>query len=153
MTSTFKPPSIDRLAEVDTANCEYKNGVIEIEGVVSPSSQGGWPRCEDYDVHCFSFSAWRYPGQPVVNKELTILRPVVPSADWFSEFPKLSIHRIRVIVSTDESRAIFADKATQKADTEGLTNIADDLAKPFVIKTERFGDLTLDRSIDWFEGK
>lgn len=153
MTSTFKPPSIDRLTEVESADCEYREGVVEIEGVVSPSSQGGWPHSDDYDVHCFSFSAWRYPGQPVVNKELTILRPVAPDADWFSEYPKLSIHRIRVMVSTDESRAIFAGKATQKADTEGLTDIAEELAKPVVIKTERFGDLTLDRSIDWFEGE
>jgi hypothetical protein len=153
MTSTFKPPSIDRLAEVDRADCEYKNAVVEIEGVVSPSSQGGWPHSDDYEVHCFCFAAWRYPGQPVVNKKLTILRAVAPDADWFSEYPKLSFHRIRVMVSTDESRAIFAEKATQDADTEGLTDIAEELAKPVVITTARFGDLTLDRSINWFEGK
>ena len=153
MASTFKPPSIDRLTEVESADCEYKEGIVEIEGVVSPSSQCGWPHSDEYDVHCFRFSAWRYPGQPVANKELTILRPVAPDADWFSEYPILSIHRIRVMVSTDESRAIFAGKATQKADPEGLTDIAQELAKPVVITTERFGDLTLDRSIDWFEGE
>ena len=153
MSSTFKPPSINRLTEVESADCEYKEGVVEIEGIVSPSSQGGWPHSDDYEVHCFSFSAWRYPGQPIVNKDLTILRPVAPDADWFSEYPKLSIHRIRVMVSKDESRAIFAGKAKSKAATEGLTDIAEILAKPVVLTTERFGDLTLDRSIDWFEGE
>ncbi|WP_345681677.1 DUF2262 domain-containing protein [Novipirellula caenicola] len=153
MTSTFKPPRIDRLTEVDSADCEYKQGVVEIEGVVSPSGQGGWSHSDDYDVHCFSFSAWRYPGQPIVSKDLTILRPVAPDADWFSEYPKLSIRRIRVMVATDESRAIFAGKATQMADKEVLVDMAKELAKPVVITTERFGDLTLNRSIDRFEGE
>ena len=153
VASTYKPPSIDRLTEVDSADCEYGEGVVEIEGVVSPSSQGGWPRSNDYDVHCFSFSAWRYPEQPITNNALTILRAVDPEKDWFSEYSKLSIHRIRVLISTDESRAILAGKATQEAATEGLTDIARELARPVIISTERFGELTLDRSIDWFEGE
>jgi hypothetical protein len=56
-------------------------------------------------------------------------------------------------VSTDETRAILAERAPQEADTEGLTDIADKLAQPVVITTARFGDLTLDRSIGWFEGE
>lgn len=150
--STFKPPSLDCLAEVDSADCEYREGVVEVEGIVSPSSQGGWPDSDDYSVHCFSFTAWRYPAGQVVSKELTILRPVDPDADWFSEFPELSIHRIRVLMSADESRAIFASKSTYEAEADQLTEIAEELVKPVVINTERFGDLTLDRSIGWFEG-
>ncbi len=152
MASAFKPPSIDRLVEVESADCEYRQGIIEIEGVVSPSSQCGWPHNEDYDVHCFRFAVWRYPGQPTMKEEITILRPVAPESDWFSEYPKLSIHRIRVMVSTDESRAIFAARAPQEADPEGLSVAVEELAKPRVITTERFGHITLNRSIGWFEG-
>lgn len=151
--SNFRPPSIDRLSEVDTADCEYKSGIVEIEGIISPVSQGGWPHSDEYEVHFFSFSAWRFPGQSLVNKELTILRPVAPETDYFSEFPKLSFHRIRVMISTDETRAIFAGKAAQPADTRGLDEVANELSKPVVMKSERFGNLTLDRSIGWFEAK
>ncbi|MEQ8789952.1 MAG: DUF2262 domain-containing protein [Pirellulaceae bacterium] len=153
MTSTFKPPSMDRLAEVESANCEYNDGVVEIEGVVSPSSQGGWPHSDDYDVHCFSFSAWRRPGQPIVENELTILRPVDPEGDWFSEFPELSIHRIKVLLSVDATRAIFAGKATGGPKMTELVEVAMKLAAPVIVETERFGDLTLDRSLGWFEGE
>jgi len=153
VSSNFNPPSVDRLSEVELGGCEYKEEVIEIEGVVSPSSQGGWPHSKDYDVHCFSFSAWRRPRQPVISNELTILRPVDPDSDWLSEFPKLSIHRIKVLLSTDETRAIFAGNGTREAERDQLVEVAEELAKRVVINTERFGELTLDRSIDWFEGR
>jgi len=108
--SNFKPPSADRLADVDSADCEYQKNVVEIEGVVSPSSQGGWGRTDDYKVHCFSFPAWRH-------------------------------------------RAVFAGKSQSAVDPSQLQEIAEELAKPVVINTQRFGDLTLDRSIQWFEGE
>lgn len=151
--SSFHPPSEDQLANVDSADCEYGKTVVEIEGVVSPSSQGGWPHSDDYDVHCFSLSAWRYPGKPIVNTELTVLRPVDSGGDWFSEYPKLSLHRIRVLLSVDKTRAVFAGKFNETPDRTLLEEIAEELSKPVVINTQRFGDLTLDRSIDWFEGE
>jgi len=153
VTPIFKPPSIDRLIEVDLADCQYKSGIFEIEGIVSPSSQSASARSDDYDVHFFSFSAWRYPGQPLVNRKLIILRPVNPTSDSFSEYPKLSIHRLRVMISMDESRAILARNSTQKPDTNGLIGIAEELKNPVIVYTERFGDLALDRSVSWFEGE
>ncbi|MCL4853078.1 MAG: DUF2262 domain-containing protein, partial [Bryobacteraceae bacterium] len=95
----------------------------------------------------------RFPGQPVVRKRLTILRPVDPDGDWFSEYPKLSIHRIKVLVSTDETRAIYAGKSAHEADSNQLADVAEELATPVMIRTQRFGNLTLDRSVDWFEGE
>ena len=153
MASRFKPPSIDRLAEVDQAECTYQNKVVEIEGIVSPSGQSGSSRSDDYHVHCFSFSAWRRPGQAVVNANLTILRPVDPEGDWFTEYPKPSIHRIKVLLSSDKTRAIFAGESAQEADTSQLSEVGDQLAQPIVIRTERFGDLILDQSVGWFEGE
>jgi len=152
MASRFVSPGVDRLTEVDRADCEYNPSVVEIEGVVSPSDQGGWPHSDAYAVHCFSFSAWRRLRQPLIKNELTILRPVDPDGDWFFEYPKLTVHRIRVLLSTDDSRAIFAGKSKDVADTKGLLVVIEELKKPVIIATERFGDLTLDRSIGWFEG-
>jgi len=153
VSSTFKPPSIERLDEVDVADCKYNDGLVEIEGVVSPSSQGGWPHSGEYSVHCFSFSAWRRPGQELSQKKLTVLRPVPKEGDWFSEYPKLSLQRIMVLLSTDETRAIFAGTSSAKPDPSQLVEIAEELSNPVIIHTEEFGELTLDRSIGWFEGE
>lgn len=152
-SSTFKPLPIDRLTEIDSSDCEYVTEVVEIEGVVSPGSQGGWSHSDGYDIHHFTFTAWRRPGDPVVRKELTILRPVDPEADFFSEYPNLSIHRIKVLLSTDETSAIFAGKSTQPRNAIQLMKVVEELRKPVIIPTTRFGDLTLDRSIGWFEGE
>lgn len=153
MSSKFKAPSIDRLKEVDRADCEYAADLVEIEGVVSQSAQGGWPHSDEYSVHCIDFSAWRRPGQPMVSKKLSVLRPVDPEGDWFSAYPNLSIHRIQVLLSKDESRAIFAAKSRQQPDTSGLSAVVEELQKPVVVKSQRFGLLTLDRSIGWFTGE
>ena len=152
-STSFIPPSNDQLANVDSADCEYDETIVEIEGVVSPSSQGGWPHSDDFAVHCFRFSAWRYPGKPVLKTELTVLRPVASGGDWFSEYPKLSLHRIKVLLSKDKTRAVFSGRSDTNVDDKLLKEIAEELSEPVVIETQRFGDLTLDRSIDWFEGE
>lgn len=87
-----------------------------------------------------------------MNRELLILRPVAADADWFSAFPELSIHRIKLLLSKDETRAVFASLSNEKVNDEELLAIAKELQKPVVISTPRFGELTLDRSIGWFEG-
>jgi hypothetical protein len=74
------------------------------------------------------------------------------NGDWFAAYPKLSIHRIQVLLSIDETRAIFVGKSSHEADLRQLTDVAAELGTTVVVKTERFGHLTLDRSIDWFEG-
>lgn len=153
MASDFNPPSIERLPEVDKADCEYQESVIEIEGVVSPASQGGWPHPDGYKVHCICFSAWRIPGHALNHTELTILRPVDPDTDYYSEYPKLSIHRIQVLLSTDETRAIFASVSPHKADPSQLKEVVTELKNPVILETKRFGELTLNRSINWFEGE
>lgn len=153
MSRAFIPPSDEKLHEVDVAKCEYSSTVVEIEGLVSPASQGGWPRSKEYSVHTFTFAAWRYPGGPLQRRDLTILRPVAPDSKWTSDFPSLSIHRIRVRLSTDESRAVFAGNAAEVADQHSLAAVAKELAQPVVIATDRFGNLTLDRSLNMFEGE
>ena len=152
VTSKFNPPSIDCLAEVDVADCEYSESVIEIEGVVSPQSQGAVHR-KDYHVHMFEFAAWRRPGQPLIEQELTIFRPVDPAGNWVSEYPKLNICRIRVLMSLDQTRAIFAGVSEEETDQNQLVTIAEELSKPVVVSTERLGEFALDRSNNSFSGK
>jgi len=153
LTPKFKPPSVDNLASVDVADCKYGSELSEIDGVVSFGGQGGWPATDDYEVHSFGFAAWRCVGQPVTERELTILRPVAEDGDWFSEFPEGTIHRIRVLLSVDESRAVFADTIARDIDDAELKSIATELRKPVTVKTARFGLLLLNRGINLFEGK
>lgn len=153
MPESFSPPGIKSLANIDTADASYESQCVVIDGVVSPSSQGGWSGENDgYEVHCFSFAAWRRPGEPIVKRDLTILRPVPPDGDYWGDFPKHSIQRISVLLSTDGMRAVFEKALPLDSPDEELQHIADELQKPVVIPTERFGDLVLDRSLSWFEG-
>jgi len=152
----FTPPSLDRLHEVDQAAtaADFQEGILEIEGVVSPESQGGWHLEKlGCGVHCFSFSAWRRPGQELNQQALTILRPVDPAGGWFDEFDGLTLHRIKVLLYKDQSRAVFAGYSDQAVDTRHLEDIAAELKRPVYLETERFGTLTLDRRLGWFEGE
>jgi hypothetical protein len=147
----FKPPATELLSSVGAANCEYSSTLAEVIGVVSLSSQGGWPKCDDYDVHCFELAAWRHAGQPIVNHALTILRAVGNVGESFSDFEMGAVHRIQVLLSEDLTRAIFSKSIDSPADPE-LEAIAVQLKQPVIVHTERFGPLTLDRRINWFEG-
>jgi hypothetical protein len=153
MASSFNPPSDDRLAEVDRADCEYNNKCVEIQGVVSPSGQGGWPRTREYKVHCFSLAAWRRIAQPIVNRTLTILQPVAVDSEDYSAFPACSIHRIRILLSKDETRGIFASELSLDGTDAELIAISQELQRPVVMATSRFGELNLDREIERFEGE
>lgn len=152
MVREFRPPPVNDLAKVDVAGCQYSPDVVEIMGVVSHSSQGGWPRCDDYEVHCFELAAWRRVGSPLAKAPLTILRPVSSVGGAFKDYQKGSIHGFQVKLSSDESRAVFVKPMKPVSDSE-LEALAVELAKPIVVHTERFGPLTLDRRVNWFEGQ
>ncbi|MEM7477362.1 MAG: DUF2262 domain-containing protein [Planctomycetota bacterium] len=154
MPATFVPPSITLLTDIDDADDSYGNESIVIDGVVSPSGQGGWPGGnDDYEVHCFSFSAWKKLDEPTIQRELTILRPVPPEADYWDDFPKHSIQRIRVFLSGDEFRAVLEEPLPLDAPAPELEAIAQELQNPVIFPTEVFGDLFLNRSVNWFEGE
>lgn len=92
---------------MDTAEgVQYQSNAVIIEGVISPRSQGGWPHD---DVHCFFFGGWQLQGGAVVQRELTLLRPVPKFSAGhkvFDELPEYSLQRMRVLLSSDDSRAI-----------------------------------------------
>jgi len=125
-----------------------------IEGVVSPSSQGGWFGHNDaYEVHCFALAAWRKGDGPVVDKELTVLRAVPQGHDYFDDFQACSVHKLSVMLAPGETRAVFEKSLPLDSPSQELTLLAEQLRKPVIVSTELFGDLVLDRSVDWFEGE
>jgi hypothetical protein len=148
----FKPPAFDALTAVDSADCAYASELSEITGVVSLSGQGGWPKCDEYEVHCFEFAAWRRTDGSLINKPLTILRPVRNVGKAFDDFELATVHQIRVLLSADQSRAVFAKRIGSQIDPD-LEEIGRRMKEPVVVQTARFGPLTLDRRIDWFDGQ
>ncbi len=154
MVQSFAAPNIESLADVDVANVPYESTSIELEGVVSPRSQGGWPgKDEKFEVHSFELAAWRIPGQPIMERDLLLLRPVRLHAKYFSDYPAYTVHRMKVLLSEDHTRAVLEKPLPLTKADDQLVAIAGELQKPVVINTKSFGKLVLDRKLDWFEGK
>jgi hypothetical protein len=158
MTLPFKPPPTESLASVDSAdNVEYETECRIIEGVIAPGGSGWAGREPSYDVHCFSFAAWRFPGQALVGRELVLFRPVPPSAEgvrgasMFGVFPDYSIQRYSALLSKDHRRAVV-ERVLAVADDPALRQIAERLREPVVVFTEQFGPLVLNPLTRRFEG-
>jgi hypothetical protein len=157
MLKSFHPPEVSSLVEIDICKGVTYSGESEIiEGVVSPESQGvtfgaGKGR---FKVHILQLAAWRRSAEPVVAKELIILR-AVPNEykDCFDDFPKLSVQRFRVLISTDRERSVLEEVLAVEAIDAELQAIAEDLKTPIVVATQQFGDLTLNRRTNSFEGR
>ncbi|MFO0941945.1 MAG: hypothetical protein U0930_14435, partial [Pirellulales bacterium] len=150
MAANFQLPNVNQLEEVDLIGTVYQPGLVEIEGVVSPCEQFGWEHPKGYEVHCFTLAAWRMVGSRIKISRLTVLRPLAPESDWFSEYAPLSIHRIVVTLSEDNNRAIFANKPVASVNEVGLAEIAQELEQVIVIHHDQFGELLFDPSMDWF---
>jgi hypothetical protein len=153
MTPQFQPPPLDQLATVDIAECEYGTELTEVVALVEWGGQGGWPATENYDVHCLTLAAWRIGDQPVVQQEMTVLRPVQPGGIFDGRFPEGSVHRFRLLLALDKSRAVFADCVEGDLNDRELKTIAAELKKPVTIQHARFGTLKLRRDLKQFEGK
>jgi hypothetical protein len=154
MRDSHAPGSISWAVSTDRAGVAYADACVVIQGIVSPSGQGGWfPDKSGYMVHCFEFAAWRRLGGPIIKHDLTILRPIRRDADWRTAFPEYTVHRISVLLATDERRAAF-EKSLPFEGTDGeLIAFGNELRKPVVVSTAVLGDLVLDRGIGWFEGE
>lgn len=153
MVKDFKPPAFEQLASVDTADCEYATELAEITGLVSLAHPSYWSHANGFEVICFKFSAWRGIDQILVQTPLTILRPVQKVGKEFYDFEKGSIHRIQVILSTGQTRAVLARWIGPAMDTQ-LEEIGQRLKEEnVVVQTERFGPLTRDWKLNCFNGQ
>jgi hypothetical protein len=133
-----------------------------IDGVVSPRARASWtcwPQA-DYQVHSFSVAAWHAPGEPLVERELAVLWPVPYWLDgrfWLDaaaeRLPTYAIHRLRVLMSRDRTRAVLDAILPLEAPDQDLIRCANRLREPVVVPTELLGDLVLNRHLGQFWGK
>jgi len=100
-------------------------------------------------------------GRATVDRELTLLRPVPPAIlsgkkrddNIFDRCPAYSVQQLSVLLSKDQTRAVVEKILTSEGPDQELLSFAEALRKPVVICTEHFGNLSLSREFDWFEGK
>ena len=157
MSSSFKQLARDELIKVETAKgVSYEEECRVIEGIVAPGQQSG----SGPDVHFFTFADWRFPGGPLVGRELTLLRRVPPLPDGrsfdskhFEAFPDYSIQRFSVLLSEDHRRAVVEKVLTADQRDQTLRQLSERLQEPVIVSTHRFGDLVLNRELHWFDGK
>ncbi|MCO6046682.1 DUF2262 domain-containing protein [Aeoliella sp. ICT_H6.2] len=159
MPTPYHPPGIESLSEIDMADVTYQDQSVIICGLVSLEPQAGSNGTNDsYMVHSLSFAAWHRPGEPIVERELDVFRAVPKGeeffdTDCFEDFPELSIQKFRVLLSEDETRAVFEQAfLMDDKDDEALIAVREELKKPVVVSTKLFGDLVLNRQVEWFEG-
>ena len=131
----------------------------EITGVVCPSGVGGsLDGGEELQTLLFTFEPWRDAEGRIHEGKLTV-RNQVTGADLDKFRERVSAYQvIRLLVRIGEDdafdcpQAVLVDLIDAKVVDGDLQQIADGLKKPLSISTKRFGKLTLDRSIGWYEG-
>lgn len=147
----YFPNSDKIISDIDVSGSEYKSGLFEIEGIISPESQGGYP-CDGYSVHMFKLAFWKKIEEAKVNQELLVLRGVNKN-NYFDDLKPYSAVKINVFLSQSEQRSVLESGEILNIENSSLTHEATELAKPIVFKTTHFGDLEYDKSINWFRGK
>lgn len=131
----------------------YGGDFVVIQGLVSPESQCSWTGEDGYDTHCFTLAAWRLVGEPVVTRELYVQRPIRKGSGWPGVFEKHTVHRMEVLLSKDHTRAAFSRRLKMTEPDQELADVALELLQTVVLATDEFGEFTLDRSFNRFEGR
>lgn len=134
--------------------------LVDVLGVLSASGvAGGWSRGDTLWTLLFSFASWRIAGGPLRTQELTVRRKVrEKEIDKYRKLIKPDVvTRIRARV-VEESvfgrpeallvKVVGRDKSDAELNAE-VTR----LQQPVTIEDKTFGTFTLDRIVDWYEGK
>ena len=145
MIESLNRISKEQLLNIDSAKPEYSNEIVEIEGIVSPESQGGYSK-NDHSVHMFNLSVWNETEKgKLIEEKLLILRPVDSSINYFKDVPKYAIVNISVYLSRRKNRAIFIQgKLIQEPKNQRLKPLVNELKKPIERQSNYFGKLTLE---------
>lgn len=129
--------------------------IEDVIGLVDPSGRAGWPEHGNQWTLSFSFHSWRIPPGPMKTRPLSVrLTSSRQDHDELWELvPSYSVVRIRARV-VEES--VFGTSEAQLVEYLGLASDAElvqaaiDLKKPVIQWDPQFGELTLDRRINWY---
>ncbi|MEL6705114.1 MAG: DUF2262 domain-containing protein [Bacteroidota bacterium] len=154
MRAAYHPPGLANLTDVDVSGATYSAEPATVQGLVSMRSQGAGVH-DGYLVHLFTLVAWRRVDGPLVERALTVLRPVPTGHPWIADVPPGGQVRITLLLSDDATRAVFLDDLGlgdrfEHADDD-LLDLAERLRAPQTMETARFGMLTEDQQLGWME--
>ncbi len=154
MPDGFEQPSLEVLRTIDLAESEYDLEIFEIEGVVSLTSQGGWPCCDDdYEIHNFALAAWSHTRDTGLESDLLVLRRVPQGADYFSDFPAGRVMRMKVLLAKSKKRAILVEVTDSQIENSELVDFAESKKPPEFLQTTDFGRLNFDPQRNTYFGK
>ncbi len=124
-----------------------------IEGIVSPKSQSIYKFREKITIHSFSLEVWQPVGGACNETNLSIVRTLPFNADEFDKFPKYAILKLKVFMTPSKERVLLDTVLPMDVKNKELERLVEILEKPVIVSTELFGDLTLDKRFDIFEGE
>ncbi len=129
------------------------------ETVVRGVVEAGGPGAANFsDEECwrfhFSIQPWRDEGGTVQMKPLTIFKMVQHAEvdQLMNAVDAYQVIRLRVRNSSDTEAELSEILGVVDDDSE-LNDAAARLQEPQIYQDETFGALTLDRTVDWFEGR
>jgi hypothetical protein len=134
--------------------------LVDVLGVLAASGVGGsWSQGDTWWTLGFGFASWRIAGGPLRTQELFVRRKVRENViDKYRKLVKPNVvTRIRARVLEDSvfdrpEALLVKVVGRDKSDAE-LNAEVNRLQQPVRIKDKTFGTFTLDRRVDWYEGK
>lgn len=126
-------------------------------GVVSPGSGGGWQTDAGWTLS-ITLDSWKTPPGPMKSRPLQI--ELTTTREQFDilrdQIDTYSVARFRARVVEDSIIGIPKAEAVEylgvdDSDPE-LNRASQELQKPVIHRDPEFGDLTLDRSVNWYSG-
>ncbi len=135
--------------------------IVGLVGALGPSAGKG--RGEDLWTYHFTFAAWRRAGGVLEESELTV-RKLVTEEELDSLEDRVTpytVVKIKAHYSDDCSResgfedpqALLVEIVDSHAPDADLERLASKLQAPVIVTDELFGELELDRALNWLEGE
>ena len=141
--------------EVSRLRKTYSSEPLVIDGIVGESPQSDMPsrvHGGGYRVHLFTLAAWKPDDGELQTDDLVVSRAIPNSASSRYQLNRFCYHRLRVLLSADQKRAVLLEGVECQDCPQELAALAESLAKPFALQHERFGSLMLDRGLNLFSG-
>jgi hypothetical protein len=133
---------------------------IDLIGVIDTNGMAGaWSRGEEDWTLLFCLAAWRYRGEPVQKRKLTVRKKAAKTEIDVTRklFGAYDVVHMRARVAEDNvfgtSQALLIEIIGKHTSDEELNKFVQELQKPVTFQDNRFGTFTLDRRVNWFEAQ
>jgi hypothetical protein len=144
-------PEEKLLTQLRRSNVVEVLGVIDANGMTGSSSRGDKP-----GTLLFSLAVWKYPGEPVQNRKLTVRKKVVEDeiTSTLEPIGSYDVVHLKARVAEDSifgtPQALLVEILGKHNSDDELNECAQKLQEPVTFEDAEFGKFVLDRRVDWF---